>query len=265
MATTLYYFSGTGNSLSIARMIEQHLEDCRIISIASFFTEQETPSSVAGDAIGIVCPIVMHNMPHIVSRFLDQISGAEYLFVVYAGGGDLGRGLVRTRRKFRNLGLILSALFNVSMPSNYTPYGYPEQSRQTEQFAAAKQAVALVAEIVRARASHFDSSGSGFVASHIFPGPLYHLGHRFIPRMDRDFVTEEHCTQCGICERVCPVGNISLQDGRPTWNHGCEQCYACLQWCPVHAIQYGSRTRGVQRYHHPGVSLSDIISAAGRE
>lgn len=42
MPTTLYYFSLTGNSLSIARMIQQHLEDCRIISIAGFFAGQET-------------------------------------------------------------------------------------------------------------------------------------------------------------------------------------------------------------------------------
>jgi hypothetical protein len=34
---------------------------------------------------------------------------------------------------------------------------------------------------------------------------------------------------------------------------------ACIQWCPKSAIQIGDFTVGVERYHHPEVSLKEMI------
>ena len=60
--------------------------------------------------------------------------------------------------------------------------------------------------------------------------------------MDKQFRVDDKCNQCGICGKVCPSENITMQEGKPVWNHHCEQCFACLQWCPKKAIQYGKRT-----------------------
>jgi Fe-S-cluster-containing hydrogenase component 2 len=59
--------------------------------------------------------------------------------------------------------------------------------------------------------------------------------------------------------RVCPVGNIRLVDGRPKWQHRCEQCLACLQWCPEQALQFGKHTARRERYHHPQISVKDLM------
>ncbi len=80
--------------------------------------------------------------------------------------------------------------------------------------------------------------------------------------MDEAFHTDERCISCGICAQVCPVGNILMAGGRPAWHHRCEQCFACLQWCPEEAIQFGSGTSGKRRYHHPDVTLAEMIQAA---
>jgi MinD superfamily P-loop ATPase len=34
---------------------------------------------------------------------------------------------------------------------------------------------------------------------------------------------------------------------------------ACLQWCPVEAIQYGKKTIGRKRYHHPSIAVADMF------
>jgi ferredoxin len=81
--------------------------------------------------------------------------------------------------------------------------------------------------------------------------------------MDRGFQTDEKCTGCEICSRVCPVSNISMVDDRPVWQHHCEQCFACLQWCPREAIQFGSRTSSRKRYHHPDVKLVGMMMSKG--
>jgi ferredoxin len=247
----------------VAKEIKERLNDCELTPIPRVLGgAKEIRDKIIGGVIGIVCPIYMHNMPRIVSRFIEQIAGADYLFMVYAGGGELGRGLKKTRKLFSRCGLTLSALFNIPMPSNYTPYGCSEESLQTKRFEEADRAIDRIVEAVSDRAVHFDRSNTGFIAARVYPGLLYQLGYSFIPKMEGNFSVEDQCTSCGICEKVCPVGNISMVDGRPVWNHRCEQCYACLQWCLVQAIQYGRQTRGVERYHHPDVRLKEIQEAA---
>lgn len=268
MDTTVYYFSATGNSLAIATALTRRLDAGTAVSIPRTFVDTDGSHNpthlppITGEVIGIVSPIYMHNLPHIVARFVQRIAAANYLFFVFAGGGELGDGARRVRRVFSRNGHTLDALFNVPMPSNYTPYGYPDKASQRAQRSAATDAITTIADTVRNRSPHTDSSGTGFIATHLFPGPLYQLGYRFIPKMDGNFTVDDTCTRCGICRQVCPVGNITLQEGTPVWHHTCEQCFACLQWCPVSAIQYGKKTRGVERYHHPDVTVHDIISSA---
>lgn len=77
--------------------------------------------------------------------------------------------------------------------------------------------------------------------------------------LDKVFQIDENCNGCGICEKVCPRGNLRMKDSVPTWNHKCEQCFACIHWCPQKALQMGEETKGKPRYHHPEVSLKEMI------
>ena len=75
---------------------------------------------------------------------------------------------------------------------------------------------------------------------------------------DKDFWADENCNSCGICEKICPVKNVKLANGKPGWLHKCEYCFACLQWCPKEAIQYKKSTVGRKRYRNPEVKLEDF-------
>ena len=79
-----------------------------------------------------------------------------------------------------------------------------------------------------------------------------------IPGADRSFRSDEKCNGCGICARVCPVGNIKMSDKKPVWQHHCENCIACYVWCPKEAIT-GEIVAYNELYHHPGVRLSDML------
>lgn len=49
-------------------------------------------------------------------------------------------------------------------------------------------------------------------------------------------VNEEKCTGCGMCQNVCPVEAIELEDGKAVINDDCIECGACVAECPNEAI-----------------------------
>jgi MinD superfamily P-loop ATPase len=50
--------------------------------------------------------------------------------------------------------------------------------------------------------------------------------------------------RAGNCVSVCPLGSISLVDGKPKWESNCTKCLACINRCPEEAIQSGKATTG---------------------
>ena len=81
-----------------------------------------------------------------------------------------------------------------------------------------------------------------------------------IKYMDYGFKADQNCNNCKVCVKLCPVDNIKIDNAQPKWLHNCEQCFACLQWCPQKAIQYKKGTKNKKRYHHPDISLSEMIN-----
>jgi len=157
-------------------------------------------------------------------------------------------------------GLTLSAGFSIRMPSNYLPFGEaPKEETQRTCFREAEGKLKQVARVILDRLNLPVEKGP-FWQNLILSG-LHRMSAQHFPSMDKRFLVQESCTSCGVCERICPVENIRLENGRPVWMHHCEQCYACIQWCPVEAIQYGKGTMGKKRYHHPEITLQDMERA----
>ncbi len=258
MGTTIFYFTGTGNCLKVARDLAIELGDAEIVSIAK--TMNKEIDSLA-ERIGIVYPVYMFGMPLIVKEFINKLRpGKErYIFAIATYGGTAGDALGQTARQLRSQGLKLSSGFCVKMPGNYTPlYGAIAAEKQNEMFEEERRKIKIIAGTIKEKRQQKVESSS-FLINLLFSGVLYNLFSSKIPVMDKDFWADEKCTSCGICAKVCPVNNIEITNGRPVWLHKCEQCLACLHWCPVEAIQYGKKTSGRRRYRHPEVKVEDMF------
>lgn len=258
MKNEIYYFTGTGNSLATARKLAALLDESRLHSIPQALAADTPPE---GSRLIIVCPIYMHYIPHMVVRFIRGIEAAESVAVILSGGGEIGGGVGRLKALFRKQGLPLTLVANLPMPSNYTPYGATPEDKKKEILRQADDQIEKIAGQIQRGESSLHKNPKALAQS-LFPGILYRMGWSFIPQMDRGFSVEDGCTQCGLCARVCPAGNITLTEGKPQWQGRCEQCFACLQLCPVEAIQYGKKTRGVPRYRHPDVSAADLTGSS---
>jgi ferredoxin len=262
MKTILYYFTGTGNSLAAAEGLSRALGDCELVSIAS---ARETSGMVKheADRVGIVCPVYFFGLPALVADFAARLDtkGVPYRFAVVTMGGSGGSAALRQldgilRRRGGRGGRGLDAGFMVKMPGNYVlMYGSPTGSRRDQILAEADRQVKEIAGTV-ARGHHAKLPWSTLASLvHLVMYPRFIAG---VHGADRKFTVDERCTSCGVCAEVCPVGNIRLEAGRPTWLHRCEQCMACIHLCPTEAIQSGPDTEKRQRYRHPAVKVASL-------
>jgi ferredoxin len=255
MKTAIYYCTGTGNSLWIARHLAQALGESRPVPILD---NQQTDPTV--DAAGLVFPVHVWGLPARIINFLPRLKSLQprYVFAVAVHGGQVSNTLVQLKRLLNKNQLSLAAGFQIKMPSNYIPWGGPEPPDvQQQMFAAAKTKMSQIVSCIKDQDSGTIEKGP--LWQRIIFTQVYKLSAPHLADQDRKFWVDEKCNHCGTCSRVCPAQNITIQNGKPTWNHKCEQCLACLQWCPQQAIQFGKKTPQYPRYHHPEVQLKDML------
>lgn len=256
MKTTIFYFTGTGNSLKVARDLAKEIRDTELVYIPRIIN---TDINLDCDKIGIVFPVYMWGLPLIVSDFIKKIKTDKYVFAVATCGGMASGALLHAKKQLQEQGVILSAGFVVNMPGNYTPlYGAPSKEKQDKLFIAASDKIKKIAEIIKNNEKSAIESGV-FLSRWIFSGLIHSMGSSRIMESDKSFWVNDKCNSCGTCAEVCPVKNITILSGKPLWQHHCQQCMACLQWCPTEAIQYGKNTQGRKRYRHPEVKINDLI------
>jgi ferredoxin len=256
MATTIFYFTGTGNSLKIARDIAEEIGDARLVRI----TPAAIPLSLNEPAatIGIVFPVYAEGLPRIVEGFARslEVPAGAYAFAVANHGGAGGGSLLQTDNIFKGKDSRLSAAFSLKMPDN-TQILFPPatEKEQEEDFRRESEIVRSIAEIVRNRATALDEvdrTRRRLGTSWARPP--------FDPReMAKEFKVDEKCNSCGLCEKICPVENVVMKEGKPVWLARCEQCAACMQWCPREAIQFGNKTKAWGRYHHPAITAKELF------
>ena len=260
MKTTIYYFTGTGNSLKAAKDLCEKLNSCELTPIAKFL-EMEDPESTS-EKIGFFFPLYYSGLPKIVLDFVKEldVDKSNYFFAGVTSAVDSNEYplqqlemILREKEKRLNAGLL------INMPNNYIiGYDITSEKLQIDFFEKAKKAIEDFSEIVNNGKDNLDSSvfkkdiGRSEKINGWFQAEVNNL--------DKSFYVDDNCNSCGICEKVCPVKNIVLTDGIPQWLHKCQHCLACINFCPEKSIQFGDKTLKTGRYHHTEIKLKEIIN-----
>ena len=272
MKADIYYFSGTGNTLYAAGHLAKIL-NAKLKPIASLVNESRI--EIDADIIGIVFPVYYGDLPVIVKRFislLENIRG-KYIFAVATFGGSAGASFKTMNRILEPKGVFLCASYGIHMPQN--AFRKPWENNEVTLNKNLNK-LEKIANNTKARKKgiHYPIffMKPVIIILHEMFKPLYKKGmlkysnslpetdfDTLIHMSDKSFTVSEMCNSCGICVKVCPVGNIDISTGKPVWLNRCENCLACYNWCPKSAILGGISQKNYH-YLNNRVDMADIIS-----
>lgn len=264
MKTNIYYFSATGNSLAVAKKLKEELEgDVSLISITECVNRGEKIIIDCNKA-GLIYPVYAYGSPRIVKDFLNLVFNVntKYFFSIATSGGNPAGAMKLMNKRLKKVGIQLNAGFTVALegPEGMEDLGIVKfmlkisgkNVRSWNQRKAEVINTINSSKDIKVEEQNFISS----LLSVVFhPMSLY-----VFPSLDSQFYVNEKCKGCGICNKVCPVKNISMEDKKPKWNRNCEQCLGCMQWCPSKAIQNCEESINHEKYHHPDVKIKEIIN-----
>lgn len=244
---TIFYYTTTGNSLSVARAF-----DGKNYSMVSW---RHQTSFYEDDIIGFVFPCYRLSIPIIVENFLrDNHIQGKYVFAVITYGQLLMGAEKELQRIGGKYGVNFDYINKVEMIDNALNFFNMERQKRIHSEKRVEEALGKIVLDVKNR--KLKTVQGCFIASFISRRG-YQSYRRKIGACDQQLSIESHCNQCGVCLRVCPVQNIILNDAIEFCGK-CQACFSCAHHCPQSAIRVsGEKSR--ERYRHPSISLEDII------
>lgn len=261
MSVTVFYFTGTGNSLVAAQTLANRLTDAQIVPIAGIINSG-IPYKVVSEKVVFVFPVYSAGIPAIVARALDliKLNASQYVAAIANCASSAGAALdIFAAELQRRCGQRLAAGWVICMPNNYTPLSGSERPETIDRILS--EADNRLLEIACAVSQDCTTDYSLPAPMAALTRLIWKVNVSFFPYMQKRFRVGHSCTGCGLCARICPVNNIEMSTAdRPKWLKKCEQCMACLQHCPVEAIQCFWWTKGRVRYRHPRIDVAQIVA-----
>lgn len=252
----VYYFSGTGNSTFVATTISNFL-GLKLGFIPEIDVNQPDDPE---ERVILVFPIYSWGVPPLVSNFIKEMNPSFWNRINELGlnvdcvmtcGDEVALAPEQIQKDFSNVGIKLNSIWSVIMPNNYVLLpGFDVDPKEVEQ-SKLNNCEGRILEISQglSRGDRRIDVTRGTIpwikTSLIFP--LFKRWGIF----PKKWHFTDSCIKCGKCAKICPMVNISLQNGHPIWGKKCCSCLGCYHVCPVHAVAYGKETNKKGQYLFP--------------
>ena len=249
----VFYFTGTGNSLYVAKRMD---EDLRSIPQAIHGEKQVYKA----EKIGIVCPVYGHEMPGMVKDFLKKaVFQSEYLFVVLTYGNIHGGAAELAEKELKASGKKADYINTILMVDNFLPGFDMKEQLALEPEKKVEEHIAEMKRDVDARRHWSQPAAEEDRNWH----QVYLKRRENIQKESGKTIYQvtENCIGCGICTRVCPAGCIHLEKQKAVHTaENCQMCMACIHHCPENAVRLRIPEKNPNaRYHNEHVRLTEIV------
>lgn len=253
----IFYFSGTGNSLWVAKQLNMIFDE-KLISIADELKNDSNTFRYvlkADEKIFFVFPVHSWGPAVLIPRFIEKMNLENYtnqaVYSICVCGDNCGYTDRIMQKALAEKSVRLTAAYSIQMPNNYIlmkGFGIDTKEIEEKKLKLAPQLVEEIAKDIQSgkNSGYYVAGGKPFLKSRVvYPAfSKYAIGRN-------SFFATDACTACKLCVRICPTQTISMKNNKPIWQNTCVQCTACIHRCPVRAIEYGKITQNQGRYHHP--------------
>jgi Pyruvate/2-oxoacid:ferredoxin oxidoreductase delta subunit len=245
MAHLVFYFSGTGNSLKVAKVVSRELGGAEIVSMAKVRTVTKQY-----ETIGFVYPAYFGGLPKVVYEFATRLNLEDnknaYFYSIVTCGGFTLNCLPQLAALLSKHGVTLNYGEKIKMFANDVLMY--DMSAKVDKIT--KNSDKKLVPILRAIKNRETNKIKKFI--------FYWDSYKDLSNFVKDYNVNEHCTGCGICREVCPMRNIEMVDHKPQFGGRCEACLACIQYCPQKAINYRNITQNRIRYTNPEIGYKEL-------
>ena len=254
MKTRIFFMSGTGNSLWIAKRIASQIGgEVKLTALQSI----KEKTVVDAQRIGFLLPVYFADIPDFAKKAIRllEFTSCTYAFGIVNFGSIGGNALTHLKTEIENIGVRFNAGFSIVMPDNSIVFSSSEKTKRNI-FLQIDNKIHTIAEQIisgKENASTFKTKFNMTLLKFVTRvGLLSFYG------ANKKSATDT-CTGCGLCVQFCPVQNISIKNKMPLFANKCVQCFGCAQWCPTRSIRYGRCViNDKTQYTHPEITAKEL-------
>lgn len=241
------YFSGTGNSAYVAERTARIIGD-KAENLFDRIKNKDFSPIYSDSPFVISAPTYAWRIPRILKDYLEKtpLTGNGNIYFLMTCGDDVGNAEKHLKKLCKKTGKNYMGCAYFRMPENYIAmFSSPNDEQALRIIGKSKAKIDEAAKLI--------SSGNKLseikvnIVGRLKSGIVNELFYPFCVSAKKFYSTDK-CVSCGKCEKVCPLSNISIENGKPIWGKDCTHCMACICKCPTEAIEYGKVSIGQNRY-----------------
>lgn len=247
----IFYFTGTGNSLYVAKRLSGELYSIPQVLKGGL-------SVFKDEKIGIIFPTYRFSAPTIVKEFIEKITLiSPYIFVIMTCGNNNGDATkwIASFAKKHNMNISYSN--SIKMIGNHIPVVNIDKQKTLDK---------NIEENINHLINDINNNRK-YINSGVMIGGLLRNTLKIVKRVHQmdnpvNFSVNEDCIKCSTCIKVCPRANVSYNDSKKIiFSNHCEFCLSCVHNCPKKAIKVKGDKNPQARFRNEYVLLKEIINS----
>ncbi len=247
----IFYFTGTGNSLYIAKRFGGEL-----YSIPQVLKGKD--NIYEDEKIGLIFPTYGFSIPTIVREFIEKITlKSPYIFAIMTCGNNCGDATKYFASFAKKHNINVQYSNSITMVGNHIPLVDIEKEKSLD-----KNIDANINQLIKDVSNNRNYINSGMIV-----GPILRNAIKIVKKVNSmdnpaNFSVNEDCIKCSTCIKVCPRANVSFNESKEiVFGKHCESCLSCVNNCPKKAIQVKGDKNPSARFRNEHISLKEIIDS----
>ncbi|MDD5022493.1 MAG: EFR1 family ferrodoxin [Endomicrobiaceae bacterium] len=251
----IYVFSGTGNTLSIAKKIAEVFNSKNVLTKVHRIEATDPKNIELSSTIGIGFTVACWNTYPMVKKWLKAlpVSNGTEVFLFDSMGDSSFKMIASIAKQLENKGYKIIGSKEFKMPNNFLLV--EKEEKKLKKLNITMPLVEKFAEDIIAGKADAVKGGFIYCLFFSFTSLVVNTWNwKLSQKMITFKIDKQLCTKCGLCADICPKNNITMNEF-PVFNNKCEICLRCISYCPVKAISskllYKNRT-------HRGIPTGEI-------